>query len=171
VTVLTHQPETSPAAVSLDQSFRDYAWGYFALHSEQRMKTFHFYILLATALVGTVGLLIKTGELHQWMAAFGFLLVFFSFVFWKFDQRTRHLIKHAEAALAFLDQQHELADQNGLPHPLKLFAHEAAVTSRLELFPLANAHFSYARCLRWIFSMFALIGLSFSFICIAFFSA
>ena len=69
------------AARNLDEVFREYAWDYFAVHAEQRLKAFHFYILLSTAIIGGFGLLIRNGEFHKWMALFGLLLLFFSFVF------------------------------------------------------------------------------------------
>ena len=33
---------------SLDELFREYAWDYFALHADHRLRAFHFYILLST---------------------------------------------------------------------------------------------------------------------------
>jgi hypothetical protein len=32
-----------------DDRIREYAWDYFQLHAEQRLKAFHFFITLATA--------------------------------------------------------------------------------------------------------------------------
>jgi hypothetical protein len=69
------------ASQNLDDSFRDYAWNYFALHADQRMKAFHFYILLSTAITSGFAILIKNGELHKWMAILGLLLVFFRLYF------------------------------------------------------------------------------------------
>jgi hypothetical protein len=160
------------AIENLDKDlFRDYAWNYFALHSDQRMKAFHFYIILSTAIAGGLFVLVKSGEMHKWMAAFGALLIFFSFIFWKFDLRTRQLIKHAEAALKFLDEQHGLADVDGLPHPLKIFSREEVVSKKLPLYPLATGHFSYARCLRWIFALFSILGAALVCICLVVFPA
>jgi hypothetical protein len=94
---------------------------------------------------------------------------FFSFVFWKLDQRTRQLIKHAEIALSFLDSQYDLPDLNGMPHPLRLFSREGVVTSTLRGFPLTTGHFSYARCFRWVFFMFSIVGVALTIFCLLFF--
>jgi hypothetical protein len=143
---------------SLDELFRQYAWDYFALHADHRLRAFHFYILLSTALVGGFALSVRNGGFQMWMSILGLLLVFFSFVFWKMDVRTRQLVKNAENALKFLDAQHGLENQSDLPHPLRLFAREEQMSSKLRDFPLISGHFSYARCFRWVFSMFAIVG-------------
>ena len=149
--------EPSPPK-SLDETFRTYAWDYFALHADHRLRAFHFYILISGALTGVFATSIGRGELHRWMAFVGVLLVFFSFVFWKMDLRTRQLVKNGESALNFLDAQHGLEDDEGLPHPLRMFAREEAQSRLLMPWPLISGHFSYARCFRWVFAMFALIG-------------
>lgn len=145
---------------TLDETFRKYAWDYFALHADQRLKAFHFYILLSTAVLGGFAVLLRNGVFQKWMAVFGLFLVFFSFVFWKLDNRTRVLIKHGEAAMEFLDAQHPLAPMEGVPHPLAIFAREKYLSAELPLFPLLSAHFTYARCFRWVFSFFSIIGIA-----------
>ena len=57
----------------------------------------------------------------RWISPLGFLLSILGLIFWKLDQRNRRLVKNGEAALAFLDSQHDLAQQNGAPHVLKIF--------------------------------------------------
>ena len=145
---------------TLEDTFRKYAWDYFALHADHRLRAFHFYIILSTTIIGAFGLLLKNGEVRQWMSAFGFLLIFFSFVFWKLDNRTRQLIKIGEAAIKHLDAQHGLIDEKELPHPLRIFEHEEVISTQKKLFPLMSGHFSYARCFRWVFGMFSLVGLA-----------
>jgi hypothetical protein len=150
----------SPApAKSTEELFRQYAWDYFSLHADHRLRAFHFYILLSTALLGGFALTVKgAGAPQGWMSVFGLLLVFFSFVFWKMDARTRQLVKNGENALKFLDDQHGLEDRDGLPHPLRLFSREAEMSRRLAVFPVLSGHFTYARCFRWVFAMFAIVG-------------
>ncbi len=152
---MSDTPDPKP---SLEDSFRDYTWDYFALHADQRLKAFHFYILLSTAIIGGFAVLLKNGDLYKWMSVFGVLLIFFSFVFWKLANRTRSLIKYGEAALEFLDAQHNLSDDGSLPHVLRLFSREKAVSKNLTLFPLMSGHFTYARCFKWVFLMFAAVG-------------
>lgn len=165
-----HTAESQPPK-SLDETFRGYAWDYFALHADQRLKAFHFYILLSTAILGGFAVLLRNGVFQRWMAIFGLFLIFFSFVFWKLDNRTRGLIKHGEQALEYLDAQHALEPVDGLPHPLALFSREKEASEKLPLYPLISAHFTYARCFRWVFSMFSLVGVGAVIACLLFASA
>jgi hypothetical protein len=93
--------------------------------------------------------------------------MFFSFVFWKLDNRTRGLIKHGEEALEFLDAQHGLEHPDGR-HPLAIFAREKHLSAKFPLYPVTSAHFTYARCFRWVFAMFSLIGLCTIGVCLVF---
>jgi hypothetical protein len=151
---------------SPDESFRDYAWKYFELHADQRLKTFHFFIVLATAVTGAFGLLLRNGTQHKWMIVLGVLLILLAFVFWKLDRRTRQLVKNAEAALKYLDAQHGLSDQDGLPHPLRLFARDESLTRDLKALPLISGHFSYSLCFEWIFSIVAMVGVGIAVACL-----
>lgn len=153
------QNENSQVSNDLEEPFRQYAWDYFALHSDQRMKSFHFFILVATALTGGLFLTLKNNEAQKWMSIFGGLLMVFAFIFWKLDQRTKALIKIAERALIYLDENKRLPDVNGLPSPLCLFSREKAETDNLKKYPLVGGHFSYTRALNWVFFIFGLMGL------------
>jgi hypothetical protein len=82
----------------------DYAWRYFDLHSGQRISLFNFFLVVSGS--GTAGLAaaVEKGNLFLVLGgALGCLLVLVSFVFWKLDQRTAFLIKHAEDALIQLE--------------------------------------------------------------------
>lgn len=79
---------------------RDHAWDYFELHAEQRMKTFHFYILLETGLVGAMLVSARIGTANTWLfAVIGFFMAMLSFIFFKLDERTKGMIKVAEDSL------------------------------------------------------------------------
>ena len=151
-----------------DDTFREYAWDYFQLHAEQRLKAFQFFITLATAIVGGFLLLFRYGQAHKWAAVLGVLLIFLSFVFWKLDLRTRGLVKNAEAALKYLDSAHDLPDIDGDPNPLRLFTRDDHETSKVSKLSLLSGHFSYSRCFEWVFAMFALLGALGVFACLAF---
>lgn len=139
--------------------FREYAWNYFELHAQQRLQAFEFFITLATATLAGFVTLIQVGQSHKWLSIIGFGLSFISFVFWKLEVRTRALVKNAEAALNYLDAQHGLADIEGVPHPLRMFARDEHFTKQTSKWPLVSGHLSYARCFRWVFIAFALLGL------------
>src|SRR6266853_2054763 len=154
-----HMFEAEEGHRNLDETFREYAWNYFALHAEQRLKAFHFFIILATTILGGFLLLFRYGQSHKWTAVLGILLALLSFVFWKLDVRTRTLVKNGEDALKFLDAQHGLPNIDGVPHPLRMFSRDDYLTNRSPFFPLLTGHFSYLRCFNYVFVVFALIGL------------
>lgn len=83
----------------LQKELREYAWNYFSLHAEQRLKTFHFFVILSTVITGAVLTIIKDFKNVEYAAPLAFLLPIFSFVFWKLDLRNKELIKHGENAL------------------------------------------------------------------------
>ena len=85
----------------MTEDYRNHAWRYFELHANQRIAVFNFFLVLSgliaaglAAAVQAAGLLLVVG------AVLGLLLALVSFIFWKLDQRTSFLIKHAEQALA-----------------------------------------------------------------------
>jgi hypothetical protein len=125
---------------------RQYAWNYFSLHADQRMKTFNFYIVLCGALVA--GMIATRHSAIGAMLAY--LIGFVSFIFWKMDQRIRQLVKHGENALKHLEDQVE-ADA------LRIFQHEEKITEALpqlwKRWPLA-AHFTYSMCFDSVFFVF-----------------
>lgn len=143
----------------IDDSFREYAWGYFELHAQQRLQLFEFYITLSTATLAGFFALIQVSDGHPLLSLVGFALSFFSFVFWKLELRTRALVKNAEEALKHLDAQHSLADVSGAPHPLRMFDRDDHFTSRAKKRSITTGHFSYARSFRWVFIFFASLGL------------
>ena len=143
----------------LEGLFRNYAWKYFELHADQRLKAFQFYITLSTAVAGGFALLVKNGADNKALCVFGLALTFLSFVFWKLEERTRELVRIGERALKYLDRQHNLPDMDGKPHPLRMFCCDDFTSSTRPLYPIVNGHFSYSRCFRWVFVLFGLIGI------------
>jgi len=149
---------------NIRKELRDHAWSYFVLHAEQRLKTFHFYLILATLIAGGIVALAKEtkGEnCFKGAAVIAFLLPFFSFIFWKLDQRNKQLIKHGEEALKLIEIESKLNDNGEEPHRLKLFLHEEYVTAkrpRLPYWPPWRAHFSYSTCFNAVFLVFAVSG-------------
>ncbi len=84
---------------------RQYAWSYFSVHADQRLKTFNFYAVLSTAMVAGILAIAKEAKNPAVAAPLAFLLAFLSFIFWKLDQRNRQLVKHGENALKHLEEQ------------------------------------------------------------------
>ncbi|TWT34447.1 ABC transporter ATP-binding protein [Blastopirellula retiformator] len=154
-----------PPEAIRDETFRQYAWDYFALHSDHRMRAFHFYVILSTALLGGFALLMRTGSPGQLGGYFGlilgFLLIYFSFAFSKLDKRTRRLVKNGEDALVHLDRLQKLDDVNNMPNPVRLFSFERVQFEKLREGNLTfeGMYYNYAECFRFVFWAFALVGL------------
>ncbi|MFT7005249.1 MAG: flagellar motor protein MotB [Sulfurimonas sp.] len=82
----------------------DYVFRYFNLHAEQRLKTFHFYIIIITLLLGAIITLAKLNVTIYIIPIAG-LMTFFSFIFWKLDIRNKELIRNAEKELKKLEKE------------------------------------------------------------------
>ncbi len=101
---------------------RTYAWGYFALHADQRMKLFNFFLIFSGLILGAFTAVKGIAAGEKVVALLPLLLVFTAFIFWRLEERTRRLVKNGEDALRFLDEQlpvEALSDQT--PHYLRLF--------------------------------------------------
>ena len=100
---------------------RTYAWGYFALHADQRMKLFNFFLIFS-GLILSAFTAVKAGVVGGMVVAvLPLFLVLTAFIFWRLEERTRRLVKNGEDALRFLDEQlpvEALSDQT--PHYLRL---------------------------------------------------
>ncbi len=97
---------------------RTYAWGYFALHADQRMKLFNFFLILSGLIAAVRGM--AAGA--KVVALLPLLLVLTAFIFWRLEERTRRLVKNGEDALRFLDEQWPLEPlPDKTPHYLRLF--------------------------------------------------
>lgn len=101
---------------------RTYAWAYFALHADQRMKLFNFFLVLSGVILGVFPAVRSMAVGARVVVVLPLLLVLTAFIFWRLEERTRQLVKNAEQALRFLDAQwlvEPLADK--MPHYLCLF--------------------------------------------------
>ena len=141
---------------------RQYAWNYFSLHADQRLKTFNFYAVLSTAIVAGILAIAKEAKNPAVAAPLAFLLAFLSFVFWKLDKRNRQLIKHGENALKHLEGEIGPTGESASPHILQLFRYEEEATKflpRLAKTWPTRAHFSYSTCFNAVFLLFGLGGM------------
>src|SRR4051794_24291643 len=117
------------------KDMRDYAWNYFSLHADQRIKTFNFYLVLVTFAVGGIITVLK--DLGNPWAVFmiGALLAFVSFIFWKLDGRNKELVRHGEEALKFVEDKSDHANDGPIPHVLKIFNRERYETDNYKRYP------------------------------------
>ncbi len=101
---------------------RIYAWGYFALHADQRMKLFNFFLILSGLILGAFPAVRGMAAGAKAVALLPALLVLTAFIFWRLEERTRRLVKNGEDALRFLDEQWSLEPlPDKTPHYLRLF--------------------------------------------------
>jgi hypothetical protein len=138
--------------------FREYAWDYFALHAEQRLKAFNFYIIFCAVVIGGFATIVSRNPLSTQYTFLPLLLIFFSFVFWKLDQRTSTLVKNGEQAIKYLDSL-ALAIEPEEAKVLALFTGDDNHTQALPKYPLIGGYFSYKRVFNWVFFVMGLVGL------------
>lgn len=152
------------------KNLRDYAWSYFSLHSEQRLKTFHFFIILSTILIGGILTVAKEFEQLHLISPIAFLLSFLAFVFWKLDDRNKELIKHAEEALKSLEIEGDSTRSPDTEYkPIQLFLSEDQKTSQKKRFPqspLLSAHVSFTGSFRAVFFVYGFIGVVVGIFCL-----
>lgn len=140
-----------------EEIIRKQIWDYFQLHSSQRLTTFNFYLiissLLASALFSTFQQDFKVPFLSLPM---GLALSFLSFVFWRIDERNRILIRTAEDALKYYEQQYTLGETLHEPHAIQIFLRDEFLSN----IKRTNTWiYSYAECFRAIFMSFGLLGI------------
>lgn len=149
---------TSPNSLLQKQS-----WDYFQMHSSQRLTTFNFYIVISsvvtTALFSTFQ---KDYKVPFLGIPLSLLLILFSYIFWKIDQRNRQLIKGAEAALKYYESTSNLEDTDGEPHVAKIFHREEYVTSARRaagsILPW-KSFYSYSNSINRVFLGFTVVGI------------
>ena len=127
--------------------------GLFQASCRPAITEFQFFLIVAGLLAGGITSLLKEGGATRWVAAvLGLTLAVLSLVFWKLEERTKHLVKNAEEALKYLDSQEGFPDEQGIPHILRLFDHDDYVVRE------RRWHRSYSKCLTIVFFVFAILG-------------
>jgi hypothetical protein len=140
---------------------RTYAWSYFALHADQRMKLFNFFLILSGLILAAFPAVRGMAPGAKAVAVLPLLLVLTAFIFWRLEERTRRLVKNGENALRFLDEQWPvglLPDQT--PHYLRLFErddHLMEVVKR-QWWAKCFVPISYAASFRIAYLMIGLVG-------------
>jgi len=145
---------------------RDYAWKYFALHADQRLRTFNFYLLIVAVIVGGLLAYLKDARWPPLAGAGGILLAVLSYVFWRLDLRAREFITHAEEVLKKIEED---IPEDEIPGQLRLFLGEDAKTRSVRekrgiprmWNPVSwvHAHFGYYHCFKFTFTIFFLVGI------------
>ena len=133
------------------KELRDYAWAYFSLHAEQRLKTFHFFIIITAFVFTVLTAFIEVINGSIWMSVPMFSISILSYAFWQLDKRNKELVRVGEEALTKLEAE--------------LICNDVA----LELCPFINEHYkteylksqnksslSYSQCFGFVFLSFGI---------------
>lgn len=149
--------DTEDMNAKLRSEMRDYAWKYFALHADQRIKTFNFFLVLCALILGGAITFLRDVDAYGSAAVAALSLSFTSFIFWRLDIRNRQLVECAEEALRYLESQESLPNQGDEPNPLKLFLHERyhrASLRQQRVLRIIPRHWSYSTCFNAVFFIF-----------------
>jgi hypothetical protein len=144
---------------------RDYAWRYFSMHADQRLKTFGFYVTLATLVGGAFVAMVKEHTEWKWLSILPFLLTFMTFVFWKFESRNKQLVRNGEAALKHLDELLPLEKKTTEPHVLCIFARDDYLSGQVEGSPIKRK-WTYSRCFNAVFLVFGISSFILGIVCL-----
>jgi len=146
----------------LEGDLRKQAWDFFHMQAGQRLTTFNFYIAIASLLSTGLGASLKEDiNLPVLGVTLGMFLVFFSFIFWKLDQRNRVLIQGAEQTLRYFEALSGLADADGRPHIAKRFTREEFDTKTKRArrtWRFWRDEYSYYECFKAVFVAFGFVG-------------
>lgn len=142
-----------------EQDFYNILWSYFSQHANQRIQLVNFYIIIETFLF--TGLLTVL-NLDVNYSLIGILIsiaaIFFSWIFYNLDVRTKILIKNCENAIKKIEQKY----QKDFGEEIMIFSVEEKNTAELR----KNFSFpwSYAKSFKYIFLFFSIMGIV-SFVC------
>jgi hypothetical protein len=158
----TERPAESPVNEENRLKHQDYAWNYFALHADQRLKTFNFYLILVAVVLGGLLTFLKDAKDPRLGLPAGLLLVVLSYVFYRLYGRNRELINHAQEVLKVTEER--------LPKELQLFTGEETKTGerrRTQGKPTwwnpvswVFGHYTYRDSLNVVFLCISLLGLA-----------
>lgn len=145
-----------------EKLLHDYAWAYFSFHADQRMKTFNFFIILAGLVSGGIVTLMRDNDNPWIVAPLGLALSMLCLLFWRLDQRNHVLVSNGEAAVKFLDSQHDLATSGGTPHVLCIFERDDFNRKGESRSLFRKGYFSYSQVIRYVYGLFACLGVFFA---------
>lgn len=142
---------------------RRYAWDYFSLHADQRMKMFNFFLIFSGIILAAFPALLRLAPKNLYVALFPLILPVTSFLFWRLDQRTRHLIHNAEATLKDIEEALAKKSEDG-PNFYLLFKRDerALEEVRKKWWSKMGVPITYRESFRLVFLLFAAVGIALS---------
>lgn len=129
----------------------DHAWKYFSLHADQRIKTFNFFIILATVALGAVIQGYTKNSMCKILIFPSLLITAFSLIFWKLDKRNKDLVRLAE--LAMIEIETHVLYLHTLPQ-CSIFKNESIYTAKKH-----KNYITYSKAFDACFFTFSILGI------------
>jgi len=139
---------------------RDYVLDVWKLKADQRLRMFHFFVLVYGVIAAGLLTYLKDSR-YPWVAALGgLLLAIVCWVFWRLDSRSRKMLHESEEILRAFE---ELISTDVVPAKMRLFTQDKArseeARKKLCEWPLGwLVPLSFYDCFRWIFGFFGVAG-------------
>jgi hypothetical protein len=102
---------------------KNYLWEHFKFNADQRLKAFHFYVLLSVFADGGVYAIVEKGREHAWHLPLGLFLMLLALVFYALDRRSRELLQLSENGLRLYESH--------LPPVARLFEMDSGKSTKL----------------------------------------
>jgi hypothetical protein len=118
------------------------------------MSLFNFFLVLSRFVAAGLGASLQLrGAFELLGSVLGLLLAVVSFTFWKLDQRSSFLIRHAERAMAELENAFPLSTP-------RLFFNEVHLTAKeVTRWYYVRRLWTYGRAFRFVFWAMGLVGI------------
>lgn len=147
-------PADNHSSVPADKVM-EHLWRYFALHAQQRISVFNFFVVLSGVITAGIGGALQAGRpLLFLVGVLGLFLTILSFIFWRLDQRNSDLIKISEEAL-------RKGEEACLPHYARIFVRESIVGTSQALTEdrAPQTTWTFRKSFRLIFIVMGLSGI------------
>ena len=108
-------------------------WNYFVIHGNQRLIHINYYIALSSALIVLQLTIIGNAKYSGYISyLLGILESILSFIFYKIDERTKFLVKHAEDSIKIIENYYNICGCQELCDAFKIFTTEEIVTTKVK---------------------------------------
>lgn len=114
-----------------DKDVLELIWKYFEHHGNQRLTHINFFTVFSSALLVSQYTVLGTNNNLLFVPiVIGIVQIIVSFVFYKIDERTMFLVKHAEKAMVSIESTYSFSDDKGYINSLKIFTNEIEETNK-----------------------------------------
>jgi hypothetical protein len=142
-----------PSSGLSDKDILEHAWKYFTIHASQRLLLFNIFMVSSAATVAGLAACLQQSPLFSALGVgLGGILVLNAFVFWKLDQRSAFLVKHAEDALVEIERGFQK------PETRLVYREPLRTAGREQGFWLTRL-WTYGAVFRFVFCIVAVAGI------------